>query len=54
MSPVRAVIGWLPLVLLTACVASQTGEPRALRPATDRLLTRGDIHVAITFERLRV
>jgi peptidoglycan hydrolase-like protein with peptidoglycan-binding domain len=46
MSPVRAVIGWLSLVLLTACVASQTGEPRALRPATDRLSTRGDIHVA--------
>jgi peptidoglycan hydrolase-like protein with peptidoglycan-binding domain len=46
MIPVRAIIGWLPLMLLTACVASQTGEPRALRPATDRLLTRGDIQVA--------
>jgi murein L,D-transpeptidase YcbB/YkuD len=42
----RGVIGWLPLVLLTACVASQPGEPGALRPAPDRLLTRGDIHVA--------
>jgi peptidoglycan hydrolase-like protein with peptidoglycan-binding domain len=49
--PVRAIIGWLPLVLLTACVASQTGEPRALRPATDRLLTRGDIQVAETHLR---
>jgi hypothetical protein len=39
---VRAVIGWLPWVLLTACVASHTGEG----PAVDRLLTRGDIQVA--------
>jgi|SRR5919109_5518911 murein L,D-transpeptidase YcbB/YkuD len=48
MSPVRAVIGWLPLVLLTACVASYQGDGQAgtLRPALDRLLTRGDIHVA--------
>jgi hypothetical protein len=36
------VTGWLPLVLLTACVASHTGE----RPAVDRLLTRGDLQVA--------
>ena len=42
----RGVIGWLPLLLLTACVASQSGEPTALRPATDRLLTSGDIQVA--------
>jgi murein L,D-transpeptidase YcbB/YkuD len=42
----RGVIGWLSLLLLTACVASQPGEPRALRPAPDRLLTAGDIHVA--------
>ena len=40
------VIGWLPLVLLTACVASQTGAPTALRPAPDRLLTSGDIQIA--------
>jgi peptidoglycan hydrolase-like protein with peptidoglycan-binding domain len=41
----RAIVGWLPGVLLTACVASQTGEPTALRLATDRLLTAGDIQV---------
>jgi peptidoglycan hydrolase-like protein with peptidoglycan-binding domain len=46
MRPSRGVIGWLLLLLLTACAASQTGEPTALRPATDRLLTRGDIQVA--------
>jgi peptidoglycan hydrolase-like protein with peptidoglycan-binding domain len=42
------VIGWLPLVLLTACAASHPGEHRAgtVRPAVDRLLTRGDIQVA--------
>jgi membrane-bound lytic murein transglycosylase B len=40
------VIGWLPVLLLTACIASQTGKPTALRPATDRLLTPGDIQVA--------
>jgi peptidoglycan hydrolase-like protein with peptidoglycan-binding domain len=48
MVPVRGVIGWLPLVLLTACVASHPGERRAgtERPAVDRLLSRGDIQVA--------
>jgi peptidoglycan hydrolase-like protein with peptidoglycan-binding domain len=50
------VIGWLPLVWLTACVAPQTEAPTAVqpsaltpgpvRPALDRLLTRGDIQVA--------
>jgi peptidoglycan hydrolase-like protein with peptidoglycan-binding domain len=50
------VIGWLPLVLLTACVASHPEAPRAVRsaaltpgferPAFDRLLTRGDIQIA--------
>ena len=41
-------IGWLPLVLLTACVASHTGvrPPEIARPALDRLLNRGDIQVA--------
>jgi peptidoglycan hydrolase-like protein with peptidoglycan-binding domain len=52
----RGVIEWLPLLLLTACAASQTGDPTAvpsavLRPgperaALDRLLTRGDIQLA--------
>jgi len=52
----RSLIGWLPLVLLTACVASQTEVPTAVelsgrtpgfeRPALDRLLTSGDIQVA--------
>jgi peptidoglycan hydrolase-like protein with peptidoglycan-binding domain len=43
-----AVIGWLPLVLLTACVASPPVARQAgpERPAVDRLLTRGDIQVA--------
>jgi peptidoglycan hydrolase-like protein with peptidoglycan-binding domain len=42
------VIVWLPLVLLTACVASHPREQQAgtVRPAVDRLLTRGDIQVA--------
>jgi peptidoglycan hydrolase-like protein with peptidoglycan-binding domain len=50
-----AVIGWLPLVLLTACMASHTAERPAgqmtVRPAVDRLLNRGDIQVAQTHLR---
>lgn len=56
MRPSRSVIGWLPLLLLTACVASPTEELTAVRssarapgperPAVDRLLTPGDIQVA--------
>jgi Putative peptidoglycan binding domain len=52
----RGVIGWLPLVLLTACIAYQTDDPTAVRssartpgpapPALDRFLTAGDIQVA--------
>ena len=44
----RGVIGWIPLVLLTACVAPHPGEHQAgtVRPAVDRILTRGDIQVA--------
>jgi murein L,D-transpeptidase YcbB/YkuD len=44
----RGVIGWLPLVLLTACVASHSGEHQAgtIQPAVDRFLNRGDIEVA--------
>jgi peptidoglycan hydrolase-like protein with peptidoglycan-binding domain len=44
----RAVVGWLPLVLLTACAASHSGEHQGgtIRPAVDRLLNRGDIQVA--------
>jgi peptidoglycan hydrolase-like protein with peptidoglycan-binding domain len=47
------VIGWLPLVLLTACIASHPGEHQAgtVRPAVDRLLSRGDIQVAQTHLR---
>jgi peptidoglycan hydrolase-like protein with peptidoglycan-binding domain len=50
------VIGWLPLVWLTACVTSPTQELTAgrssalehgpIRPAFDRLLTTGDIQIA--------
>jgi peptidoglycan hydrolase-like protein with peptidoglycan-binding domain len=48
MRPSWGVIGWLPLVLLTACIASHTGDLQAgaERPAVDRLLNRGDIQVA--------
>ena len=56
MRPCRGVIGWLPWLLLTACVASPPGErtavrsagrtPEPERPALDRLLTSGDIQVA--------
>jgi N-acetyl-anhydromuramyl-L-alanine amidase AmpD len=42
------VIAGLPLVLLTACVASRTEAPTpgSERAAFDRILTPGDIHVA--------
>jgi peptidoglycan hydrolase-like protein with peptidoglycan-binding domain len=40
-----SIIGWLSLLLLTACAASQSGPER---PALDRLLTRGEIQVAQT------
>jgi peptidoglycan hydrolase-like protein with peptidoglycan-binding domain len=42
----QGMLGWFPVVLLTACVASQTGESTALQPATDRLLSAGDIQIA--------
>jgi hypothetical protein len=45
MRPSWSVIAWLPWLLLTACVASQTAAPTAglERPAVDRLLTRGEV-----------
>jgi peptidoglycan hydrolase-like protein with peptidoglycan-binding domain len=46
MRPFQGIIAWLPVVLLTACVASQTGESTALQPTTDRLLSAGDIQIA--------
>jgi hypothetical protein len=48
MRPSWSVIGWLPLVLLTACVSSPPGARQTgpERPAVDRLLNRGDIQVA--------
>ena len=56
MRPYRGVLGWLPWLLLTACVASHSEAPTAVRPAAptqeserpapDRLLTKGDIQVA--------
>jgi hypothetical protein len=48
MRPSWGVIGWLPWVLLTACVASHPGQRQAgpERPAVARLLNRGDIQVA--------
>jgi peptidoglycan hydrolase-like protein with peptidoglycan-binding domain len=44
----QSVISWLPLVLLTACIAS---HPGTIRPAVDRLLSRGDVQVAQTHLR---
>ena len=48
MRPVAGVLAWLPGLLLTACVASQTEAPTAGpgRAAVDRILTPGDIQVA--------
>jgi murein L,D-transpeptidase YcbB/YkuD len=48
MRPSWSVVSWLPLVLLTACVASHSGEHHAgtIQPAVDRFLNRGDIEVA--------
>jgi hypothetical protein len=51
----RGVLGWLPLLLLSACVASHLDRadvrssglaPGPERPAPDLLLTRGNIQVA--------
>ena len=42
----RGVLGWLMVGLLTGCVASQPQQPTTVQPATDRLLTPGDIQVA--------
>jgi hypothetical protein len=50
--PWRATV-WMPLLLLTACVASHTGGHQAgtVRPAVDRLRSRGDVQVAQTHLR---
>jgi membrane-bound lytic murein transglycosylase B len=42
----RAILGWLVVVLLTGCVTSQTQQLTSIQPATDRILTAGDIQVA--------
>ena len=46
-------MGWLPLLLLTACVASHPGprQTGTIQPAVDRFLSRGDIQVAQTHLR---
>jgi peptidoglycan hydrolase-like protein with peptidoglycan-binding domain len=46
MRPYRAVLGWLVAVCLSGCVTAQTGGPTRLQPATDTLLSAGDIQVA--------
>ena len=46
MRPYSAMVGWLAAVVLTGCVAAQMGGSTRLRPATDTLLTAGDIQVA--------
>jgi Putative peptidoglycan binding domain len=50
MKPFGGVLVWLPLLLLTACVASRTEAPTpgSVRAAFDRILTPGDIQVAET------
>lgn len=42
----RAILGWLVVVLLTGCVTSQSQQPTSVQPATDHILTAGDIQVA--------
>ena len=42
----RNIVGWLVAIVLTGCVAFQPGGPTGLRPATDVLLSSGDIQVA--------
>jgi N-acetylmuramoyl-L-alanine amidase len=47
MRPYRgAILWWLVVGLLTGCVASQTQPPTTVQPATDTILTPGDIQVA--------
>lgn len=56
MRAIRGIIGGLPLLLLTACVISQTEVPTVGRPAAhtpgleypalDRLMTAGEIQIA--------
>jgi murein L,D-transpeptidase YcbB/YkuD len=56
MRAIRGLIGWLSLLLLTACVVSETEVPTVGRPvahtpglehpAPDRLMTAGEIQVA--------
>jgi peptidoglycan hydrolase-like protein with peptidoglycan-binding domain len=48
MRPFAGVLAWLPWLLLTACVASQTEAPTAGpgQAAVGRILTRGDSQVA--------
>jgi peptidoglycan hydrolase-like protein with peptidoglycan-binding domain len=40
------VWGWLVAACLMGCAASPPGGPTGLRPATDAILTKGDIQVA--------
>ena len=42
----RAVLGWLVVGLVTECVVSQTSQLATMQPATDTILTAGDIQVA--------
>jgi peptidoglycan hydrolase-like protein with peptidoglycan-binding domain len=42
----REALGVLAAMLLTGCAASQSRQPTTGQPATDRLLTPGDIQVA--------
>jgi peptidoglycan hydrolase-like protein with peptidoglycan-binding domain len=57
----RGLLAWFSLLLLSACVGSQTQAPAGMQastptpkagpPAVDRLLNRGDIQVAETHLR---
>jgi peptidoglycan hydrolase-like protein with peptidoglycan-binding domain len=40
------VLGWLVVALLTGCAASRPQPPASIQPATDTILSAGDIQVA--------
>jgi peptidoglycan hydrolase-like protein with peptidoglycan-binding domain len=39
-------LGWLVMALLTGCAASRPQSPASIQPATDTILSAGDIQVA--------
>jgi peptidoglycan hydrolase-like protein with peptidoglycan-binding domain len=46
MRPSRSVVlGWLVVAVLTGCAASRPPSPASIQPATDTILSAGDIQV---------